>query len=190
MSNKYYRVTEVLQPFSDFDHIPEKNVKRAADRGQRVHDYCSAYALGGTIIDVDIDCKPYFKSFKLWFNEYVTEVHISEQRFYSRGDMLTGKLDLYCFSQSMGGNLIIDIKTPQIYSASWQLQTAAYQRLLMVNEITPAINGRGCLMLSRKGHMAIFKPQEDFEGAWNIYQGLLNAYIFFDLSGVNRYTRQ
>ena len=45
---------------------------------------------------------------------------------------------------------IVDIKTPQSPSDSWQLQTAAYQ-LLAAEELLLLADRRICLMLSKEG---------------------------------------
>lgn len=186
--DKYYRVTSILSPYSDYDLIPPGTLKKASDRGSSVHDYCSAYALGGTVIDVDDDCKPYFKSFKEWFDMLNVEVFFSEKRFFSRKAMLTGKLDLFCSIEGISDCVVIDIKTPQSHLATWQLQTAAYQWLLQDNGFT--VMNRGCLMLKKDGRMAKFVEHKDFDGAWGIYKGLLEAYAYFDIVGENKYSRK
>lgn len=185
---KHYRVTEILEVFSDFDSIPRQILENASDRGNRVHDYCSRYALGGTVLIVDEDCKPYFDSFKKWFDEFVEEVFLSEERFYIDSAMLTGKLDLYCRVEGMGDALVIDIKTPQQQKCSWELQTAAYQWLLSENGHTPS--GRGVLMLSKKGSMAKFVKHDQYLFCKELYTGLLEAYKYFDMRGENKYTRE
>lgn len=186
--DKYYRVTSILSPYSDYDHIPKETLERASVRGSRVHDYCSAYALGGTVIDVDEDCKPYFKSFKKWFNMLEVEVFFSEKRFFSKKAMLTGKLDLFCRVDGISDAVVIDIKTPQSHLATWQLQTAAYKWLLRDNGFT--VMDRGCLMLSRNGAVAKFVRHDNFDDAWGIYKGLLDAYAYFDCVGQNKYSRE
>ncbi|MCK5345919.1 MAG: hypothetical protein KAR20_21060, partial [Candidatus Heimdallarchaeota archaeon] len=113
MSKKHYRVTSILEPFIDFSHIPPSVLENASDRGTRVHDYCSRYAMGGIVVCIDDDCKPYFKSFKQWFDQFVKEVHISEVRFYSDLAKLTGKLDLFCKVEGISEGVLIDLKTPQ-----------------------------------------------------------------------------
>lgn len=186
--DKYYRVTSILSPYSDYDHIPRETLEKASDRGTRVHDYCSAYALGATVIGIDDDCKPYFNSFKEWFDMLDVEVFFSEKRFFSKKAMLTGKIDLVCRVEGVSDCVVIDIKTPQSQLVSWKLQTAAYQWLLKDNGHT--VVHRGCLMLSNKGRTAKFARYDDFEEAWGIYKGLLEAYTYFDAVGQNKFSRK
>lgn len=181
MKEGFYRVTQILERFSDFGSIPNEVLLTATDRGTRVHDYCSSHALGGTLLNIDDDCAPYFDSFTQWFDKYVTTVHFSEERFYDEKKMLTGKIDLYCFSEEMGGNIIIDIKTPQNYIPIWQLQIAAYQKLMENQDFHPKIDRNGCLMLNKNGKMARYIPLQDYETIWNLFEGLLNIHVFLNI---------
>ena len=181
-------MSSVLGIFSDFDGIPPKILNNAADRGTRVHDYCSRYALGGTILSIDDDCKPYFKSFTKWFDMLVKEVFISEERLFCDTRNLTGKLDLFCKVEGISGALVIDIKTPQQYKGGWMLQTAAYQWLLEENGYEPL--KRGVLMLSNKGKIAKFVENTEYAFCKNLFSGLLRAYSFYDNLGENKYERE
>jgi hypothetical protein len=125
----YLRVTTVLEPYSNLKSIDPVVVARAAERGQRVHDYCEAYASNLFIGEVDIDCKNYFDVFCKWFDENVTKVKFLETRCNSPILRITGRFDMIAQLKGSDEFCIIDYKTPQTESRSWQLQTAAYQIL-------------------------------------------------------------
>ena len=65
------RVTEILNPFSDFSAVPPDVLLAAGERGTAVHEACAAYALG-LFKPIDGDLAGYFQSFKSWFNSYIS----------------------------------------------------------------------------------------------------------------------
>ena len=130
----YLRVTEVLKPFTSFDGIDPAVLAKAADRGTRVHKYCELYTQNLVIEKVDDDCIPYVNSFINWFDAMIEEVWVSEMRLSCSKYRITGKLDMVATIKGDQTESLIDLKTPQQASLSWQLQTAAYRYLLRASE--------------------------------------------------------
>lgn len=149
----YLRVTECLKPYTPFDKLdPDSvyamNVRWAADRGRRVHNYCEAYAQGLFVEDIDPDCKNYVEAFKYWFDDMVTEVIFTEQRINHAGYRLSGAIDLVAILKGDDTPSIIDIKTPKNISPTWALQTGAY-RILLREEVGIEADRRLCLILPK-----------------------------------------
>src|SRR5690606_8090596 len=120
------------------------NVRWAADRGRRVHNYCEAYAQGLFVEVMDEDCKNYVEAFKVWFDSTVSEVIFTEQRINHAGYRLSGAVDMVAILKGDDKPSIIDIKTPKSPSTTWALQTGAY-RMLLREETCIIASGRLCL---------------------------------------------
>lgn len=142
----YARVTEILKPYSGLDGIDDRVLARAADRGTRVHDFCELYARNLLIEEPDEDCKVYVEAFKEWFDNTVDDVVLIEERLNSPTYRISGKFDLLVKFKGDDALTIVDIKTPQSASKTWNLQTAAYRILLREVKGIEA-ERRGCLML-------------------------------------------
>lgn len=152
----YTRVSEVSSYFTDFSHIDPSVLENAANRGTRVHGFCEQYAKKTLFMSPDEDCLPYFESFKLWYDEMVSEVHYIEERLFCDEHKITGQVDFILTLKGEKNPIILDLKTPQNESKSWRLQTSAYLYLAKQN-LDIEVNRRGCLMLDRKGGDARFK---------------------------------
>lgn len=149
---RYRRVTEILSPFTDFSMIAPHVLENAADRGSRTHHFCELYIKNLLIEPVDEDCKPYFESFVQWYDFVVDKVLHVEKRFYCDDWRITGQVDLICKLKNSDSVYIVDLKTPQSSSKTWQLQTAAYKYLAEKN-LGIEIDYRGCLMLRKDGEV-------------------------------------
>lgn len=126
----YTRVTEVLTPYKDFDNILPEVLAQASNRGDKVHECCDLYALNMLIEKPSEEVKPYFESFRNWFDEYVDEVIFTEQRLSHPELFLTGCADLLCRLKGSPELVLVDHKTPRAHEISWRLQTAAYRFLI------------------------------------------------------------
>jgi hypothetical protein len=177
----YTRVTEVLSPFAKLDHIDPIVLENAADRGRRVHKYCESYALGLFVADVDNDCKHYFNAFKEWFDYSVVGVVHTEMRINSDKLKLTGAFDMSVLLKGDDGLTLIDIKTPQNASSTWQLQTAAYQ-MLAREEAQIDFKRRIALKLPRDPRRAQIVEYTDHLKDQELYLKALELYRFFKFS--------
>lgn len=126
----YTRVTEVLTPYKNFDNVLPDVLHQAAERGSKVHDFCELYALNMLIEKPSEEVKPYFESFKFWYDQFVTETVMTEERLSDSELLLTGQFDLLCTIEGSEDLVLVDYKTPSVHEISWRLQMAAYSYLL------------------------------------------------------------
>lgn len=126
----YTRVTEVLTPYKNFDNVLPGVLEKAAERGSQVHDTCELYALNLLIEKPSEEVKPYFESFKNWYDQFVTETVMTEERLSDPELFLTGQFDLLCKIEGSDDLVLVDYKTPAMHEISWRLQMGAYSFLL------------------------------------------------------------
>ena len=173
----YMRVTEVLHRYVDFSNINPIVLSKAAERGSRVHGFCSLHAKGLYLPFIDKDCEGYVNSFQRWFDTYVDKVYVNEDRFYCDKLMITGAVDLVLSIKNDERLCVIDLKTPAIISKSWQLQTSAYQYLYNRNNKNK-VKRRAVLQIKKDGKEASFREHENSKD-WITYLGILRAERYF-----------
>lgn len=174
----YVRVTDVLKTYISFDKIDPAVLKKAADRGTRVHKYCELYTQNLLIEKVDEDCKPYVESFIQWFDAMVEELWVSEIRLSCPKYLITGKLDMVVTIKGDQQPTIVDLKTPQQASISWQLQTAAYRYLMRVSQ-NIEIPRRLCLVLDRLGNQPKLIEYTNHEADERMFLNAVELFHFF-----------
>lgn len=172
----YYRVTEILEPYTGLSDVPPDVLKNAADRGDRVHNFCELHAKGMLFQEVDDDCKGYVESFIEWFNSTVEEVISVEERFFCDDLKVTGQVDLICRIIGDTRLSIVDFKTPVSISKTWALQLSCYYNLASKKH---AIGRCFALQLPKKGGAAKVVESEDQDTHFEIYKGILNAHKYF-----------
>lgn len=176
----YIRVTDILKPFNNFSFINSDVLNNAADRGTRVHDYCSKYANNIFIFDIDDDCKPYVDSFILWYDENVEELLESERRLYHKKFNFTGKFDLVVkLKNQESAATLLDIKTPLRSSRAWGLQLSAYSLLIQEN-LSYKPENRLVLQVSNKGKKAQTINYMDHKKDEDLFLSALNLYNHFN----------
>jgi hypothetical protein len=126
----YTRISDILKPFTNFNHIDKNILANAADRGTRVHDYCNAYANNIFLADIDEDCQYYVNAFIDWYDLNCVKLLYSEKRLYHDLYKITGKFDLIVKIKNTEENILIDIKTPVIESKTWPIQLGGYCMLI------------------------------------------------------------
>ena len=174
----YARVTEVLAPYISFDRIDPDVLEKAKERGTRVHKYCELYVQNLLIEKVDEECKPYVDSFIQWFDVMVKEVWVSEMRLSCSNYLISGKLDLIVTLKGDTTETLVDIKTPQQASQSWQLQTAAYRYLMRVSQGID-IPRRVCLILDREGKLPKLVEYTNHERDERLFLHAAELFHFF-----------
>lgn len=174
----YTRVTEVLSPYKTFDNILPDVLQNASERGDKVHLACELYSLNMLIENPCEEVKPFFESFKKWFDEYVTQVILTEHRLYDDGLFLTGQFDLLCRIKGSNENVLVDYKTPAIHEISWRLQMAAYK--LLLNRAGICVDRRISLRLSREGKAPVIVEYLDHEHDERLYLNQLEIYRCFN----------
>jgi hypothetical protein len=175
----YVSVTEVLNPWGKLHLIDPNVLSNAADRGTRVHNFCTLYARNLLLLDPDADCKPYVDAFKQWFDKTVTTVAHLPQRINSEKLKLSGEFDMIVKMKGDDGLTLLDIKTPQNASASWALQTAGYRKLVH-DELGLIVHRRIVVMLPKtRGQNAYVKEYLDHDRDERLFLNNLELYRFF-----------
>ena len=176
IKQEYTRVTEILSLYNNFDAIRPEVLQHAADRGTSVHNYCACIARDEYFPDPDEEASPYIQSFREWFEKMVDKVELVEKRLYNDDLMLTGAIDLVCTIRGSSTPVVVDIKTPQAKSRSWNLQLAAYRYLYGENEDPRRI----ALQLQKTGKIAKIVEYRDHERDWKLYLSALQLYRYFN----------
>lgn len=174
----YVRVTEVLSRYTKLSEIDPATVAAAADRGSRVHSFCEMYMLNLFVTDVDEDCKNYFNAFKKWFDDTVTTVLYVEKRINNDNLRISGQIDLIAMLKGDSEPTLIDIKTPQTESSTWQLQTAAYH-MLARKELDFKSLRRICVMLPKSNPYARVIEYENHVRDSDLFLKALDLHRFF-----------
>lgn len=174
----YTRVTEILTPYKDFDNILPDVLHQAAERGDKVHTTCELYALNMLIENPSEEVKPFFESFKLWYDEFVTETILTEERVSDPELFLTGQFDLLCRMKGSDDLVLVDYKTPALHEISWRLQMAAYAYLLRkIKGIS--VQRRISLRLNREGKPPTVVEYLQHEHDERLYLNQLEIYRCF-----------
>lgn len=177
----YLRVTEVLEPFSKLHLLDPKVVKNAAERGSRVHEFCTMYALNLLVVDIDDDCKNYVESFIEWYDSAVEKLLYKPTRINSSKYRLSGEFDMIVQLKGDDKATLVDIKTPINESPSWQLQTAAYRMLVGDHsDICHAIDRRGVIKLPKDGSQAKWIEYNQHEMDEFLYLSALQLFRHFN----------
>ncbi len=174
------RVTSVLQAYSTLGGIHPKTLENAADRGTRVHALCEIHALGLFVTHVDEDCKNYFEVYKRWFDEMVVEVlHVEVPLYSDQYRFCTHGVDLIAVLKGDDFPSIIDLKTPENPSLSWELQTAAYD-ILVEEKLGIRARRRICLMLPKRDDKVKVVEHGNHEKGRGLFLKALELYRFFN----------
>jgi hypothetical protein len=130
----YPRVSDIIgkQNAEEFRSIPLDVLANACIRGQKVHDYCTAWIKDLWIPDVESEYKPYVESFTEWASNHISEHLFSAVRLYDDDRMFSGEFDMIVKLKN-GETALLDIKTSAASSKTWPLQLAAYAHLCQVN---------------------------------------------------------
>lgn len=171
------RVTEPLGVYFDRGGIPDRVLEAAAARGTACHAACAAYARRLPVL-VDEAARPYFDSFRAWFDRYVKRVLFVEEAFEdSEVYFIQGHPDIV--AEMIDGRVrVIDYKTPQIESRTWRAQCAAYRWLVSRRLKTDDINAMA-LILSANGGAARGIPYQYESEDWAAYVAALTAFRYF-----------
>lgn len=175
----YARVTSVLNPYTNFSGIRPEVLEYAANRGERVHNYCEAYAKGLFLAEIDEDCKNYVEAFERWFDKAVVEVLQLEIRMNCPVMRLSGKCDMIVKIKGDDHFTMVDLKTPLSESKTYRLQTAAYV-MLAKSVLNIDCERRMCLMLPKKDAKAKVAEQLDIERDSKLFTYLLELHHFFN----------
>lgn len=174
----YTRVTEVLTPYKSFDNVPPEVLANACDRGDITHEFCDLYALNLLIEKPPEEVKPYFESFKLWHDGFVSETIMTETRIHHPGLFLAGQFDWIGKLKGSDEIVLADWKTPKLHEISWRLQMAAYKFLL--REIMGIhVDRRISIRLDSNGKFPIVTEYMEHDHDERLYLNQLEIYRCF-----------
>ena len=167
--NNYTRVTEALFFCSGLKSIPSEVLKRAALRGEKAHEVVDALINGIGFLNLDTDIAGYIASFEQWGEK---DFIAKPERFYCDKLKLTGEVDgIY---KENGKFVLVDFKTPEKESKTWQLQLSAYAYL--ARESGYQIDRVEVIKLDKKGkEPKVFVYEERFD----LYLKCLDVYRHF-----------
>lgn len=172
---KYPSVTHVLSPYNDFSRIPDSVLKKASEKGTRIHAACAAHALCLPVPDLPDDDLGYYESFEDWFEASVAEVISVEQEYIDEKLGFMGHPDLVCRIKrcSFAVHTVVDYKTPATVSPSWRLQLAAYSHLT---------NAARCfsLRLNKDGKRAIVNEVKNWQRDFSVFLNALSVWRYFN----------
>lgn len=170
-------VTEVFSPYISWDHISPEVLRRASERGNRVHDVI-ADCMGDGFPIIDDEIRGYFEA-AMKFLERVEEISLCEVRLISTAHAYTGQVDLVCRIKGDECLTLVDWKTSSVTSKSWPLQIAGYRALVHQSGSGLSI-GRGmCVQLKKDGTYKINEypnSQRDF----SLFLNCLTAWRYFN----------
>lgn len=193
----YPRVSEIIakQNSDELRSVPLETLANACIRGQKVHDYCTAWIKHLWITDIEPEYEPYFKAFTDWACENIFEGLYAGVRLYDDEKRFTGEFDLLVKMKD-GKTALLDIKTSASKSKAWAVQLAAYSHLCKVNgyEFEEIYN-----IHLKKTHAAVYTDVEgtkvlasppiiktvvikydDLSPYWEIFSSALKCYDYFD----------
>jgi hypothetical protein len=194
----YPRVSDIIrkQNEAEFRGIPLETLANACIRGQKVHDYCTAWARNLWVGDVEEEYKAYFDAFAEWAEVNVSDVLHSSVRLYDDTKRFTGEFDMIVRMKVSKKIVLMDIKTSSSPSISWPIQLSAYGHLCKTNgyHFDEIMN-----VHLKKTHAALYEkkegkrvkvssPQvrvntikhENVNFFWDIFSSALKCYDYFE----------
>lgn len=158
------------------DRISDSVLEKASERGTAVHSYCASIANREFLPPLPNEYQGYIISFKNWYSAYVDKPIYIEKEFEDHELGYCGHPDMVVKSIKLGGNILVDFKTPVTLKRKiWGAQLCAYERLVPCK-----VHRMGSLRLDKDGGIAKF---DDFTGArtthFAAFYAALQAYKYF-----------
>lgn len=130
----YTRISSISSAFTPFGDIPRETLENAGRRGDRVHDIIFNI-LNDIVVPQEMyewNGKPlqgYIDSFNRFWDKLERPIILmQEDRLYEDKLMITGKMDLLIHHK--GETILLDWKTSNAISTSWDIQSGGYHELL------------------------------------------------------------
>lgn len=194
----YPRVSEIIvkQNANEFRNVNIDVLANACIRGDKVHDYCTTWALDLWVGEIEPEYKPYFDAFTHWWRQNVESLLHYEMRLYDDVKRFSGKFDMIVKMKNEKV-LLIDLKTSCAKSKTWPVQLAAYTHLCKLNgleiegvmnlhlkKIKPAQyeekNGEKVMTSPPQVKACTLNEHEDVTPYWDIFSSALACYDYFD----------
>jgi hypothetical protein len=174
-------VTQVLRfVHQEFSGISQDILDMACERGNEVHRATVCHAKGLFVVgEIFPKFQGYLHSFTAWFDQYVEEVILAEERLHHPVFDYDGEPDLVLLIKGDSLPSLWDIKSPRRPAKSWRPQVAAYKQLVEVNGIE--IGRCGCLRLSPEGRPPILdESTASAHFDFTIFMSALNCWRYFN----------
>lgn len=193
----YPRVSDIIskQNANELRSVSLDTLANACIRGQKVHDYCTAWIKHLWISDVEPEYLPYLEAFKQWACDNIEEGYHSSVRLYDDVKRFTGEFDMIVKLKS-GKVALLDIKTSASKSKAWPVQLAAYSHLCKLNgydfDVIYNIHLKktsSAVYEEKQGEKVLISPpvvrgieikHENISMYWEIFASALKCYDYFD----------
>ncbi len=176
---KHPRVTEILKNFTNYAHIPQQILGRAAARGTSVHALCAGIAQGAWIPDgmIDEELVGYVNSFKKWSEVQVKSFLIIEERYTNEELKYSGQVD-FVVKGSDNELYLVDLKTSARPQKTYPVQMAAYNHLLQHHNIS--VKGAMLVYLNKDGEFPEIHLLEEMSEELHIFLSALDCWHYFN----------
>lgn len=192
----YPRVSDIIgkQNADELRSVPIETLANACLRGQKVHDYCTAWMRNLWIPDVEPEYEIYLEAFKEWAHANVDHCRHSSIRLYDDVKRFTGEFDMIV-KMKTGKLALLDIKTSAVKSKTWPVQLSAYAHLCHLNgyEFDEVYNihlkkVKPSLYEEKQGEKVLVSPPVvktmemkyvDLSDSWEIFTSALACYDYF-----------
>ncbi len=129
----YARVSEILKPFTNFDHIDPQVLANKIRIGIDTHKAIEE-DINGIFPSPPADCQKYFDSYSKWKERLQPSFSMSETRLYCHEKMICGQIDALIQFPGEEQLVLVDFKTSASESPKvWPRQAHLYHYLLTQN---------------------------------------------------------
>ena len=173
------RVTQILKAFTNYDHVPQAILERAAARGTSVHALCAGIAKGAWIPDgmIGEEFIGYVNSFRKWAESQVSKFLIVEKRYTDTERKYSGQLDFVILGKD-DEIYLVDLKTSSQPQKTYPIQMAAYDLLLKNNQVT--VKGAMLVYLNKNGEFPEIHMLDDMTEELHIFISALDCWHYFN----------
>lgn len=126
---EYARVSEILQPLTNFGHINPEVLANKQMIGTDVHEAIHSDMIGQFPMPEPVSLG-YFWSYQKWMETLKPRIICSEERYYCHDKMITGCIDAL-ISINGSSSILVDFKTSVSESSTWIKQAHLYSYLIL-----------------------------------------------------------
>ena len=177
-------VTTVLNPYTDFSRIHPEVLRKAAERGTRIHTAAAAHLQGLWVPPLAEDVQLRFDSFKRWADIAIDKVVLVEQEIHCDCFGFHGHPDCCLILKDGPGAVLVDLKSPIVESKSWPIQVSAYCHLADKHGNLPKglrVERAGAVMVHPKGKTAkMVEYTQGINVAFSVFLAALTAWKYFN----------
>jgi len=171
----YTRVTEIVNQFTDFSHIPFEVLENKRNIGSDVHLAIESEEEGFFHIASDLSAG-YIESYRRWKDSVKPKFKVMEKRFFDDDLKVTGQVDAIVKVQGL--EFIVDFKTSASANKEvWPLQAHFYWHLTNKNEemLDPRVV---FIKLDKEGKLPKIYEYEFSLDTWKVCLAYLEVYKY------------